>query len=285
MISGLNSTGHEIGGTSGSRSSRRSPLAAAPSPAHRPPPGSRTRSSQPVSSLVSPAWSLSPSSRRHATSCRSYGSTPARCRSTDDGEIDDTRRSVLRRGAGGPTPNAASPRSSTPLSRRWRAIPTAACRRSLAAPRRSRHDLRHFPTRTLSPRRRHGARNRTGRRGDERRPAPARRARRGAGAVLRATWRNSRSSTALLALNTARLSAEELHRRHVPMLDQLEPLIERGQNARNLSERSPCRLASRVIRRSCTPLAVRARAADSWSPKRGAMLSTAIAAISVPPQA
>jgi len=47
--------------------------------------------------------------------------------------------------------------------------------------------------------------------------------------VLRATWRQLAQFHGLLALNTARLSAEELHRRHVPMLDQLEPLIERGQ--------------------------------------------------------
>ena len=49
--------------------------------------------------------------------------------------------------------------------------------------------------------------------------------------VLRATWRQLADFHGLLALNTARLSAEELHRRHVPMLDQLEPLIERGQKA------------------------------------------------------
>ena len=47
--------------------------------------------------------------------------------------------------------------------------------------------------------------------------------------VLRATWRQLAHFHGLLALNTARLSAEELHRRHVPMLDQLEPLIKRGQ--------------------------------------------------------
>ena len=47
--------------------------------------------------------------------------------------------------------------------------------------------------------------------------------------VLRATWRQLAQFHGLLALNTARLSAEELRRRHVPMLDQLEPLIERGQ--------------------------------------------------------
>jgi TetR/AcrR family transcriptional regulator, mexCD-oprJ operon repressor len=47
--------------------------------------------------------------------------------------------------------------------------------------------------------------------------------------VLRATWQQLAQFHGLLALNTARLSAEELRRRHVPMLDQLEPLIERGQ--------------------------------------------------------
>ena len=49
--------------------------------------------------------------------------------------------------------------------------------------------------------------------------------------VLLATWRQLARFHGLLALNTARLSAEELHRRHLPMLDQLEPLIGRGQNA------------------------------------------------------
>ena len=47
--------------------------------------------------------------------------------------------------------------------------------------------------------------------------------------VLRATWRQLAQFHGLLALNTARLSAEELRRRHRPMLDELEPLIERGQ--------------------------------------------------------
>jgi AcrR family transcriptional regulator len=47
--------------------------------------------------------------------------------------------------------------------------------------------------------------------------------------VLRATWRQLAQFHGLLAINTARLSAEELHRRHLPVLDQLEPLITRGQ--------------------------------------------------------
>lgn len=47
--------------------------------------------------------------------------------------------------------------------------------------------------------------------------------------VLRATWRKLDHFHALLAINTARLSAEELHRRHLPVLEQFAPLIERGQ--------------------------------------------------------
>jgi len=47
--------------------------------------------------------------------------------------------------------------------------------------------------------------------------------------VLRATWRELDRFHALLAINTARLSAEELHRRHLPVLDQFAPLIERGR--------------------------------------------------------
>jgi AcrR family transcriptional regulator len=47
--------------------------------------------------------------------------------------------------------------------------------------------------------------------------------------VIRATWRELGRFHLLLALNTSRLSAEELHRRHLPMTTQLIPLIERGQ--------------------------------------------------------
>ena len=47
--------------------------------------------------------------------------------------------------------------------------------------------------------------------------------------VLRATWKELGRFHTLLAINTSRLSVEELHRRHLPMTTQLEPLIERGQ--------------------------------------------------------
>jgi TetR/AcrR family transcriptional repressor of mexCD-oprJ operon len=49
--------------------------------------------------------------------------------------------------------------------------------------------------------------------------------------VLRATWRRLDLFHALLAINTARLSAEELHRRHQPVMTHFAPLIERGQQA------------------------------------------------------
>lgn len=47
--------------------------------------------------------------------------------------------------------------------------------------------------------------------------------------VLRATWTKLSSFHALLAINTARLSAKELHRRHLPVMTHFVPLIERGQ--------------------------------------------------------
>jgi AcrR family transcriptional regulator len=47
--------------------------------------------------------------------------------------------------------------------------------------------------------------------------------------VLRATWEKLSSFHALLAINTARLSAKELHRRHLPVMTLFVPLIERGQ--------------------------------------------------------
>jgi AcrR family transcriptional regulator len=47
--------------------------------------------------------------------------------------------------------------------------------------------------------------------------------------VLRATWQKLDQFHALLAINTSRLSARELRRRHLPVTTQFAPLIERGQ--------------------------------------------------------
>ncbi len=49
--------------------------------------------------------------------------------------------------------------------------------------------------------------------------------------VLLATWEKLSQFHTLLAINTSRLSAKELHRRHLPVTTQLAPLIERGQAA------------------------------------------------------
>jgi TetR/AcrR family transcriptional regulator, mexCD-oprJ operon repressor len=47
--------------------------------------------------------------------------------------------------------------------------------------------------------------------------------------VLRATWHKLSDFQTLLAINTSRLSAKELHRRHQPVMTLFAPLIERGQ--------------------------------------------------------
>ena len=47
--------------------------------------------------------------------------------------------------------------------------------------------------------------------------------------VLRATWHKLSDFQTLLAINTSRLPAKELHRRHQPVMTLFVPLIERGQ--------------------------------------------------------
>lgn|SRR6188472_536280 len=101
--------------------------------------------------------------------------------------------------------------------------------------------------------------------------------------VLLATWRELARFHGLLALNTARLSAEELHRRHVPMLDQLEPLIERGQREGVFGSDLPIAWHLAVIR-----AIVHAASASieggrlEESEAEAAMLTTALAAIAAP---
>ena len=101
--------------------------------------------------------------------------------------------------------------------------------------------------------------------------------------VLRATWRELARFHALLALNTARLSAEELHRRHVPVLDQLEPLIKRGQKQGIFRRDLPVAWHLAVVR-AIVHTASReiqgGRIPESTA--ETAMLTTSIAAISEP---
>ena len=47
--------------------------------------------------------------------------------------------------------------------------------------------------------------------------------------VIRATWMQLSQFHGILALNIGRLSAKELHRRHLPMTTQFIPLLQRGQ--------------------------------------------------------
>ena len=47
--------------------------------------------------------------------------------------------------------------------------------------------------------------------------------------VLTTTWRKLDRLHSLITINTARLSAEEFHRRHMPFISAIAPLIERGR--------------------------------------------------------
>ena len=133
----------------------------------------------------------------------------------------------------GPTPSAVLPPSSTPALKRWRAIPTAACRRSLAAQasseRPSTSTFRHVRALLDAVMEHATAQVVEAMRGAEpQRGDPVEALER----VLRATWRQLAQFHGILALNTARLSAEELHRRHVPMLDQPSPRSQSGRARR-----------------------------------------------------
>ena len=102
--------------------------------------------------------------------------------------------------------------------------------------------------------------------------------------VLRATWRQLAQFQGLLALNAARLSPKELHRRHLPVLDQLEPLIERGQRQGVFRSDLPVSWHLAVIRAIVHTASFESQ--NGRIPEaeaEAAMLSTAISAISVPP--
>ena len=101
--------------------------------------------------------------------------------------------------------------------------------------------------------------------------------------VLLATWRELARFHGLLALNTARLSAEELHRRHLPVLHQLEPLIERGQEQGVFRSDLPVVWHLAVIRaivHAASAAIQGGRLAEADA--EAAMLTTAVAAISSP---
>jgi len=98
--------------------------------------------------------------------------------------------------------------------------------------------------------------------------------------VLRATWQKLGRFHALLAINTNRLSAKELRRRHLPVLEQFAPLIERGQKSGVFRSDLPVSWHLAVIR-----AIVHTASSESQSGRiseaevEAAMLTTAIAAI------
>ena len=101
--------------------------------------------------------------------------------------------------------------------------------------------------------------------------------------VLLATWRELDRFHALLAINTSRLSVEELHRRHLPVTRQLAPLIERGQKEGVFRSDLPVSWHLAVIR-----AIVHAASAELQSGRipeadvERVMLTTVLAAISGP---
>jgi AcrR family transcriptional regulator len=101
--------------------------------------------------------------------------------------------------------------------------------------------------------------------------------------VLRATWRQLAHFQGLLALNTARLSAEELRRRHLPVLDQLEPLIVRGQEAGVFRRDLPVAWHLAVIRAIVHTASHESRGGRiPENEAEAAMLTTALNAIATP---
>jgi hypothetical protein len=101
--------------------------------------------------------------------------------------------------------------------------------------------------------------------------------------VLGATWRQLAQFDGLLALNTARLSAEELRRRHLPVLDQLEPLIERGRQEGVFRSDLPVAWHLAVIRAIVHTASHESRGGRlPEAEAESAMLTTALSAIAAP---
>jgi len=102
--------------------------------------------------------------------------------------------------------------------------------------------------------------------------------------VLRATWRELARFHALLAINTTRLSPEELRRRHLPVLEHLAPLIQRGQKKGIFRSDLPVEWHLAVVRAIVHAASAEVRSGRMQeSAAEAAMLSTAIAAISARP--
>jgi AcrR family transcriptional regulator len=98
--------------------------------------------------------------------------------------------------------------------------------------------------------------------------------------VLHATWRELGRFQNLLAINIARLSAAELHRRHLPVLTQFEPLIERGQRDGVFRDDLPVSWQLAVIRAIVHTASTEIQSGRiAESDAETAMISTILAAI------
>ncbi len=98
--------------------------------------------------------------------------------------------------------------------------------------------------------------------------------------VLRATWQKLDRFQSLLTINTNRLSAAELHRRHLPVLAEFAPLIERGQAEGVFRADLPVSWHLAVIRSLAHTASFELQAGRlSEAEAEPALLSTVIAAI------
>jgi AcrR family transcriptional regulator len=99
--------------------------------------------------------------------------------------------------------------------------------------------------------------------------------------VLRATWQKLSDFQTLLAINTSRLSAKELHRRHQPVMTQFVPLIERGQAKSVFRSDVPVAWHLAMIRAIAHAASAEARSGRiPASAVEAAMVSTVLAAVS-----
>jgi AcrR family transcriptional regulator len=99
--------------------------------------------------------------------------------------------------------------------------------------------------------------------------------------VLSATWQKLSDFQTLLAINTSRLSAKELHRRHQPVMTQFVPLIERGQEKGVFRSDVPVSWHLAMIRAIAHAASAEVRSGRiPASEVEPAMLTTALAAVS-----
>jgi AcrR family transcriptional regulator len=102
--------------------------------------------------------------------------------------------------------------------------------------------------------------------------------------VLRATWQKLSDFQTLLEINTSRLSAKELHRRHQPVMTQFVPLIERGQAKGVFRGDVPVAWHLAMIRAIAHAASAEARSGRiPASAVEAVMVSTALAAVSYAP--